>query len=202
MNEKCLVDFGFSPALGKVKPQNPKKKGITISNIYSVIKHHDDNPIIETINTETVYENYYHNIVKNEGLYCPRMMTITIAPAKFGGHDCLNYLGKEKQKEIFIEVFQKFKRYECPFVACLEYHKYRRVLHAHALYYAKNLNRVKNLKKSIRNIVGKTRSSVKDEKINSIDKSIEYIIKIDENNINKSTQIPEHPKDYLYWLKK
>jgi uncharacterized protein YjgD (DUF1641 family) len=198
-------DFA-TPLLGKGVSKIAKLKEAGLMNNY--LKIMDENPVIRTFE-----EEYIKDIIENvltESEYIPRFMTITIAPNvnEFKVDDqCLSRShkpGTAYQKQLWDSVLNKFKKYECSYAGCFEYHKYRpRIRHMHIMYISKNLNRVRNLKKAIREIVGKTRTSIKDEQIkNGIKNVTEYICKADDNNINKVNSMPEHEKEYSYWLKK
>lgn len=206
---KFVVDFGFSPAsLGKVKTKiNKLKKPNKYSQLNAVVQILDDNPVCMTTDDSLINKICNNEIYNNKNGYWARLMTITLNPSyiiKEYGLDLNNYepiYMKNKYDKLFESVYNKFKKYECEFVACEEYHKYRRIKHIHAIYISKNLNRVRNLKKSIKELVGgSSRSCIRDEKIEYSDKALKYILKPDDNNINLTTKVPEHPKEFYYWL--
>ena len=205
MSNKFTVSFGLSPVLGRGDSKITKMNKLNKSNkLNDIIKVIDDNPVMRVYNKELIKSVLYDHIL-NSGNWA-RFMTVTIAPNinEFKADDeMLSSATKEGsayQKRLWDKVFNTFKKYQCIFIGCLEYHKYRPIKHLHAIYTAKNLNRIRNLKKDIRNIVGKSRSSIRDEIIQSnMEKVYEYITKVDENNINKVSGIPEHLKEYVYW---
>lgn len=223
MSDKFTIDFGFTQRLGSVKAKNSKINETRKSNIYkkeirkkhfqyhlhpkqnldSIIKIRDTNPVCLIYNKEKIINIIKNKIYKSE--YLPRFMTITIAPNMNIYHMNDNDLIECKHEDKLWElVFNKLKHQQISFAGCLEHHKNRPVKHVHLIYNAKNLNRIRVLKKALKEIVGKTYSSIKDEVIQSgtHQKVLEYIIKDDENNINKATQEPEHQKEYIYYLVK
>ena len=208
MNKKCLVDFGLTPVLGKGGSQNDKMKEPIMLN--QIIKVVDENPVIRFYDENKV-DKAFKKVIN--GPYLPRFMTVTIVPNKHI-HKMDDYLisakcpiGKQLQQQIWDKIFNKFKAYGSNFIGCLEFHKYRvGIKHLHCVYNIKNLNRLRLLKKAIKDIVGKSNSCIKTDvikgNVDSYNKVLCYIKKKDENNINKNTGEVESPKEYVKWIVK
>ena len=218
--DKFTVKFDdFTQRLGSVKPKlgvfdevrksniyTKKHKGHEINyvkppqNLDKIIKICDNNPVCLIYNKDEITK-IINKLYKNK--YLPRFMTITIAPNMNIYHMNDNTLIECKyETKLWELVFNKLKHLGISFAGCLEHHKNRPVKHAHIIYCAKNFNRIRILKKSLKDIIGKTYTSIKDDLIQSgtHEKVQEYITKLDENNINKATQQPEHKKEYIYYL--
>lgn len=208
VNNKCYVSFDNfdrgSGDLGKT-PDRPYKtdesKAISLSNL---IRIPDDNPVWNTEDKEVIRKIYNDHISDNKSGYVVRMATFTFNTNR---HDqdikVLEYNNGILQRTIFNKIYNIFKSYESPFVACEEYHKHKRILHIHMLFFTRSNNRIRNIRNNIKCLLGyaSDRKTICIDPVKFSKSAFDYITKDDENNINKISGIPDHPKQYYYWIK-
>lgn len=186
-----MFDVSFDNFTTEISASCEPKRQIRRGDLSGIIKINDIESVYSTCNVDIIKQKF-EEIIDNP--FVLRMMTITLDSS-------LNPLVEESeafQRNLLEKCFNTLKKYDTMFVACLEYHKYRPVFHAHVLYKSKNMNRIRLQKKAIKQIAtGRNyhnRHSCRDENVNNISKSYEYLIKEDENAIDKTF------KNYYFFM--